>query len=39
MAARAGGESKLRGGKAVRVVLTVIATLVTAQWLRKRRAG
>jgi len=38
MAARASGESKLRGGKAIRVVLTVIVTLVTAQWLRKRRA-
>jgi glycosyltransferase involved in cell wall biosynthesis len=37
MAARASGESKLRGGKAIRVVLTVIVTLVTAQWLRKRR--
>jgi glycosyltransferase involved in cell wall biosynthesis len=37
MAARAGGESKLRGGKAIRVVLTVIATLVAAQWVRKRR--
>src|SRR6185503_5217365 len=38
MAERAGGESKLRGKKAIRVVLTVIVTLVTAQWLRKRRA-
>jgi len=38
MAARAGGESKLRGSKAIRVVLTVIVTLVTAQWVRKRRA-
>ena len=37
MAARAGGESKLRGTKAIRVVLTVIVTLVTAQWLRTRR--
>jgi glycosyltransferase involved in cell wall biosynthesis len=38
MAERAGGESKLRGGKAVRVVVTVVATLVTARWLRRRRA-
>ena len=38
MAARAGGESKLRGGKAVKVVLTVIATLVTARFLRRRRS-
>ena len=37
MAERAGGESKLRGGKAVRVVLTVVGTLVAAQWLRRRR--
>ena len=38
MAARAGGESKLRGSKAFKVVLTVIATLVTAQLLRKKRS-
>jgi hypothetical protein len=38
MAERAGGESKLRGSKAVKVVLTVVATLVTAQWVRKRRS-
>jgi glycosyltransferase involved in cell wall biosynthesis len=38
MAERAGGESKLRGGKAVRVVLTVIGTLVAAQWLRRKRS-
>jgi glycosyltransferase involved in cell wall biosynthesis len=37
MAARAGGESKLRGGKAVRVVLTVVGTLVAAKLLRARR--
>jgi glycosyltransferase involved in cell wall biosynthesis len=36
MAARAGGESKLRGSKALKVVLTVIATLVTAQLLRRK---
>jgi len=38
MAERAGGESKLRGSKAVRVVLTVVVTLVTARWLRRRRS-
>jgi glycosyltransferase involved in cell wall biosynthesis len=39
MAERAGGESKLRGGKALRVVLTVTRTLVDAKLLRRRRAG
>jgi glycosyltransferase involved in cell wall biosynthesis len=39
MAARAGGESKLRGSKAVKVVLTVIATLVAAKLVRARRSG
>jgi glycosyltransferase involved in cell wall biosynthesis len=34
---RAGGESKLRGSKAVRVVLTVTAALVAAQLVRSRR--
>jgi glycosyltransferase involved in cell wall biosynthesis len=38
MAARAGGESKLRGGKAVSLVLTVAATLGLAL-LARRRAG
>jgi len=38
MAERAGGESKLRGGKAVRVVLTVVGTLVAAAWLRRKRS-
>ena len=38
MAARAGGESKLRGSKAVKVVLTVITTLVAARFLRRRRS-
>jgi len=38
MAPRAGGESKLRGSKAVKVVLTVIATLVAAKFVRARRA-
>jgi glycosyltransferase involved in cell wall biosynthesis len=36
MAARAGGESKLRGRKAVSVVLTVIGTLVVAGFVRRR---
>ena len=38
MAARASGESKLRGGKAVKVVLTVVGTLLTARLLRRRRS-
>jgi hypothetical protein len=38
MAERAGGESKLRGRKAVKVVLTVVLTLVTARLLRSRRS-
>jgi hypothetical protein len=37
MAPRAGGESKLRGGKAVRLVLTVTGTLLLAEWARRRR--
>jgi len=37
MRARAGGESKLRGKKAVLLVLTVIATLLGAKRLRGRR--
>jgi len=36
MAERAGGESKLRGGKAVKLVLTVAGTLALA-WLARRR--
>jgi glycosyltransferase involved in cell wall biosynthesis len=36
MAARAGGESKLRGRKALSVVLTVIGTLVVAGLVRRR---
>jgi glycosyltransferase involved in cell wall biosynthesis len=39
MAERAGGESKLRGGKAVKVVLTVFGTLAVAQVVRSRRSG
>jgi glycosyltransferase involved in cell wall biosynthesis len=38
MAPRAGGESKLRGGRAVKLVLTVTATLGLAL-LARRRAG
>ena len=37
MEARAGGESKLRGSKAVKLVLTVAGTLVAAKLLRSRR--
>jgi glycosyltransferase involved in cell wall biosynthesis len=37
MEARASGESKLRGSKAVKLVLTVAGTLVAAQLLRARR--
>jgi glycosyltransferase involved in cell wall biosynthesis len=37
MAARASGESKLRGSKAVKLVLTVAGTLVAAKLLRSRR--
>jgi xylulokinase len=35
---RAGGESKLRGRKAVKVVLTVVGTLLAARFVRRRRA-
>ena len=37
MAARASGESKLRGGKAVKLVLTVAGTLALAHLARSRR--
>ena len=37
MEARASGESKLRGSKAVRLVITVVGTLVAARFLRSRR--
>jgi hypothetical protein len=37
MAPRAGGESKLRGNKAVKLVLTVAGTLLVAEWARRRR--
>ncbi|HST18332.1 MAG TPA: glycosyltransferase family 2 protein [Gaiellaceae bacterium] len=36
MAERAGGESKLRGSKAVKLVLTVAAVLVTARFAKRR---
>ena len=39
MAPRAGGESKLRGGKAVRLVLTVVGTLGLALLARRSRKG
>jgi hypothetical protein len=39
MAARAGGESKLRGRKAVKLVVTVAGTLGLALLARRRRAG
>jgi hypothetical protein len=38
MATRASGESKLRGRKAVELVLTVAGALVAAWWVRARRA-
>jgi hypothetical protein len=37
MRERAGGESKLRGSKAIKLVLTVVATLLFFGWLRRRR--
>lgn len=39
MRERASGESKLRGAKAVELVLTVVGTLLFVGWLRRRRAG
>ncbi len=39
MAPRAGGESKLRGSKAVKLVLTVMGTLGLALLARRRRGG
>ena len=38
MAARAGGESKLRGSKAVKVVATVTLTLLAAKLVRSRKS-
>jgi glycosyltransferase involved in cell wall biosynthesis len=37
MDVRASGESKLRGSKAVRLVITVVGTLLAARFLRSRR--
>jgi glycosyltransferase involved in cell wall biosynthesis len=37
MRERAGGHSKLRGTKAVKLVLTVVGTLLFFRWLRRRR--
>lgn len=37
MRERQGGESKLQGKKAVRLVLTVVGTLLFFRWLRRRR--
>ena len=37
MAPRAGGESKLRGAKALKLVLTVTGTLALALLARRRR--
>jgi glycosyltransferase involved in cell wall biosynthesis len=39
MSPRAGGESKLRGGKAVKLVLTVMGTLGLALLARRRRTS
>jgi len=39
MGPRAGGVSKLRGSKAVKVTATVIGTLVAARFLSARRHG
>jgi glycosyltransferase involved in cell wall biosynthesis len=39
MAPRAGGESKLRGGKAIKLVLTVVGTLGLAFLARRSRKG
>jgi glycosyltransferase involved in cell wall biosynthesis len=38
MGARASGESKLRGSKALKLVLTVVATLVAARIVKAKRA-
>jgi len=39
MAERASGESKLRGKKALKLVLTVMATLLAARFVKRRRRG
>ena len=38
MEERASGESKLRGSKAVKLVVTVVGTLVAARFIRSRRS-
>jgi len=38
MRERASGESKLQGKKAVKLVVTVVGTLVFFRWLRRRRS-
>jgi glycosyltransferase involved in cell wall biosynthesis len=38
MRERQGGESKLQGKKAVKLVLTVVGTLLFFRWLRRRRS-
>ena len=38
MRERQGGESKLQGRKAVKLVLTVVGTLLFFRWLRQRRS-
>ena len=38
MRERASGESKLRGKKAIVLVVTVAGALVTAEFLRRRRS-
>jgi hypothetical protein len=38
MRERASGESKLQGKKALVLVLTVAGTLITAEYLRRRRS-
>jgi len=38
MRERAGGESKLRGSKAVKLVVTVVGTLMFVGWWRRRRS-
>jgi hypothetical protein len=38
MGERASGESKLRGSKALKLVLTVVATLVAARIVKAKRS-
>jgi hypothetical protein len=39
MRERAAGESKLRGSKALVLVLTVVGTLFSAEYIRRRRGS